>query len=113
MSLKRMLLEIGMGNDLHGGDYTKAAVRAMQDAMHHSSLTMIRSLGIKWDDVHILVTIGVQKPDAIDHKKITATIPSGQVSVTVVKGGLDVNDREVDDKAVIATAALEIMVELP
>ena len=58
MSLKRMLLEIGMGNDLHGGDYTKAAVRAMQDAMHHSSLSMIRSLGIQWDDVNIFVTIG-------------------------------------------------------
>ncbi|MEE2956805.1 MAG: Lin0512 family protein [Pseudomonadota bacterium] len=113
MSLKRMLLEIGMGNDLHGGDYTKAAVRAMQDAMHHSSLSMIRSLGIQWDDVNIFVTIGVQKPDAIDHKKIKAVIPSGQVSVTAVKGGLDVNDREADDKAVIATAALEIMVELP
>ena len=26
MALKRMLLEIGMGNDLHGGDYTKAAL---------------------------------------------------------------------------------------
>ena len=113
MSLKRMLLEIGRGNDLHGGDYTKAAVRAMQDAMHHSSLTMIRSLGIKWNDVKIFVTIGVQEPDAIDHKKIKAVIPSGQVSVTTIKGGLDVNDREVDDKAVIATVALEIMVELP
>ena len=30
MALKRMVLEIGMGNDLHGGDYTKAAVRAVQ-----------------------------------------------------------------------------------
>ena len=29
MALKRMVLEIGMGNDLHGGDYTKAAIRAV------------------------------------------------------------------------------------
>ena len=108
-----MLLEIGMGNDLHGGDYTKAAVRAMQDAMPQSSLTMIRSLGTKRDDVKRAVTIGVQKPNAIDPQKIKAVLPSGQVSVIAVKGGLDVNDREVDDKAVIATAALEIMVELP
>ena len=33
---KRIILEMGSGNDLHGGDYTKAAVRAVQDALHHS-----------------------------------------------------------------------------
>jgi uncharacterized protein (TIGR02058 family) len=46
MARKRVILELGMGNDLHGGDYTKAALRAVQDAIHHSSLSMIRSLGI-------------------------------------------------------------------
>jgi len=43
MSLKRVILELGAGNDLHGGDYTKAAIRAVQDAIHHSSLSMIRT----------------------------------------------------------------------
>ncbi len=37
--LKRVILEMGAGNDLHGGDYTKAALRAVQDALHHSALT--------------------------------------------------------------------------
>jgi uncharacterized protein (TIGR02058 family) len=32
MNAKRVILEMGCGNDLHGGDYTKAAVRAVQDA---------------------------------------------------------------------------------
>ena len=41
---KRIILEMGSGNDLHGGDYTKAALRAVQDALHHSSLSFIRSL---------------------------------------------------------------------
>ena len=45
MARKRVILELGTGNDLHGGDYTKAALRAVQDALHHSSLSMIRSLG--------------------------------------------------------------------
>jgi len=44
MAQKRVILELGTGNDLHGGDYTKAALRAVQDALHHSSLTMIRTL---------------------------------------------------------------------
>ena len=43
MTAKRVILELGAGNDLHGGDYTKAAIRAVQDAIHHSSLPLIRS----------------------------------------------------------------------
>ncbi|MFM7692405.1 MAG: Lin0512 family protein, partial [Alphaproteobacteria bacterium] len=46
MALKRIILEMGSGNDLHGGDYTKAALRAVQDALHHSSLAFIRTLGL-------------------------------------------------------------------
>ena len=113
MSLKRMILEIGMGNDLHGGDYTKAAVRAVEDAVHHSSLSFARSLGLDWDKIQIEITIGVQDPDAVDKDAVRATLPSGQVSVTAVMGGLDISDRAVDDRAVIATAAVEVMVELP
>ncbi|MBX9697999.1 MAG: Lin0512 family protein, partial [Acetobacteraceae bacterium] len=30
MTPKRVILEMGHGNDLHGGDYTKAALRAVQ-----------------------------------------------------------------------------------
>ena len=48
MAAKRVILEMGTGNDLHGGDYTKAAVRAVQDAIHHSSLTLIRTLGLEF-----------------------------------------------------------------
>ena len=46
MPKTRVILELGTGNDLHGGDYTKAALRAVQDCLHHSSLTMIRSLKV-------------------------------------------------------------------
>ena len=43
--MKRIILEMGTGNDLYGEDYTKAACRAVDDALHHSSLTLFRSLG--------------------------------------------------------------------
>jgi len=35
--MTRIILEMGTGNDLYGMDYTKAAKRAIQDALHHSS----------------------------------------------------------------------------
>ena len=113
MPKKRMLLEIGMGNDLHGGDYTKAAARAVLDAVHHSSLNFVRALGLSWDEIQIQITVGVQDPDAVDAEKVKATLPSGRVSVKAVKGGLDVKDPGADDRAVIATASVEVFAELP
>jgi len=45
MALKRVALEIGMGTDIRGGDYTKAAVRALRDALWHNSLTVASAVG--------------------------------------------------------------------
>ena len=111
MTMKRAILEIGMGNDLHGGDYTKAAQRAVNDALHHSSLSFIRTLNIDKKKLYVNVTIGVQNPESGDINKIRASLPIGIVSVDVVKGGLDVPDYENDDPAVIASAAIEVMLD--
>lgn len=113
MALKRVILEMGAGNDLHGGDYTKAAIRAVQDAIHHSSLTMIRTLGVERSAVQVEVTIGVQEPGKVDLEKVKATLPVGTVTVKAVKGGLDVPDEEAGDIAVIASAAVEVRLDLP
>ena len=113
MTMKRAILEIGMGNDLHGGDYTKAAQRAVNDALHHSSLSFIRTLNIDKKKLYVNVTIGVQNPESVDIDKIRASLPIGIVSVDVVKGGLDVPDYENDDPAVIASAAIEVMLDTP
>jgi uncharacterized protein (TIGR02058 family) len=111
---KRIILEMGMGNDLHGGDYTKAALRAVQDALHHSSLMMLRSLGIDAKtQMFVDVTIGVQQPDKVDTEAVRASLPHGIVTVSARKGGLDVVDRERGDNAVIAVAAVAVQLELP
>ena len=112
MSLKRVITEFGTGNDLHGGDYTKAAVRAVQDAIHHSSLTLIRSLGIDSRTMQVEVTIGAQQPDRVDVAAVTAALPHGRVTVKTVKGGLDVPDDDGHDTAVIATAAVTVRIEV-
>jgi uncharacterized protein (TIGR02058 family) len=113
MALKRVILEMGTGNDLHGGDYTKAAVRAVEDAIHHSSLSLIRSLEVDPATIRVDVTIGVQQPDRVDAEAVKAALPVGQVSVSVVKGGLDVPDEAVGDVAVIASAGVEVRLDLP
>ena len=112
MSLKRVITEFGAGNDLHGGDYTKAALRAVEDAIHHSSLSLLRSLAIDAARMQVAVTIGVQRPEAVDEARVAAALPHGQVAVTVVKGGLDVPDETSGDRAVIASAAVAVRLDL-
>jgi len=112
MSLQRVITEFGTGNDLHGGDYTKAAVRAVQDAIHHSSLTLIRSLGVNARTMQVEVTIGAQQPGRVDLAAVKAALPHGEVTVKAVKGGLDVADPENNDLVVIASAAIAVRIEM-
>jgi len=75
--LKRIILEMGTGNDLHGGDYTKAAKRAVQDALHHSSLALFKNVGIDPNSMQIELTLAAQEPDQIDLDAVAATLPYG------------------------------------
>lgn len=106
MTEKRIILEMGTGNDLYGQDYTKAARRAVQDALHHSSITLFSKLGVDHMTMRVQVTIGVQDPDAVDCSVIEADLPRGRAQVRAVKGGLDVLDPD-GTRHVVATAAVE------
>jgi uncharacterized protein (TIGR02058 family) len=110
--MKRIILEMGTGNDLHGSDYTKAALRAVQDALHHSSLSVVRTLGREPNSIQVEVTIGVQQPDRVDAAAVKASLPRGTVTVKVVKGGLDVPGEGNHDAIVIATAAIAARLDL-
>ena len=112
MTVKRIILEMGTGNDLYGADYTKAACRAVQDALHHSSITLFKSLGYDHADMQVNVTIGVAKPDQVDTSQVAATLPRGNASVKAVLGGLDVEDTNGGTPHVIATAAVEAFLDV-
>ena len=112
MKKSRIILEMGHGNDMHGGDYTKAALRAVQDAIHHSSLPFTRSLDIPLEELDIDVTIAVQKPEAVDKAAVANSLPVGKATVKVVKGGLDIPYPERAGASVIATAAIAVRCDL-
>jgi uncharacterized protein (TIGR02058 family) len=112
MPKKRVILELGSGNDLHGSDYTKAALRAVQDALHHSSLTFVRTLQVDKTKLDVEVTIGVQRPERVDLGKVKQSLPIGNVTVKAVKGGLDVPDADNKDAAVIASAAIAVRIDV-
>ena len=106
MALQRWITEMGMGVDVHGGDYTKAAKRAVSDALRHSSLNFFAVTDKSHHDMHVEVRLGVGDPDAVDAEAVAAEIPYGTVTVTAVSGGLDVPAPAGDDLLVIANAAI-------
>jgi uncharacterized protein (TIGR02058 family) len=107
MSDQRVIIEMGMGNDLHGQDYTKAAGRAIEDAFRHSSLPLFGALGISHEEMRVQVTVGVQNPAQIDTEALKATLPRGRATVTAVKGGLNSINPDTGETIVVATAAVE------
>ena len=112
MPLKRMVLQIGMGTDIRGGDYTKAAVRALRDALWHNSLTVAGAVGKSSDDMQVEVLIGVPQPDKVDTAQVLAILPHGTGTVKVVQGGLEIANEAGTDKTVIAQAAAIVRLDL-
>ena len=106
MAKQRYVTEMGMGADVHGSNYTKAAKRAVSDAIRHSSLNFFRALGKSPNDMEIIVKIGVAKPDQIDKNQIAKELPYGSVTVETTNGGLDVSADDQADELVIANAAI-------
>ena len=113
MALKRMIVEIGMGTDLTGADYTKAAVRALRDALWHNSLTIADALGQHVDAMQVKVIIGVPKPEKVDRAAVAAVLPHGTGEVEVVEGGLEIMNDAGTNLTVIANAAAVVYLDIP
>ncbi|MBQ0750251.1 MAG: Lin0512 family protein [Roseovarius sp.] len=107
MSAERFIIEMGMGNDLHGMDYQKAAVRAIEDAIRHSTIPMFLNTSLDHRDMEVRVTVGVQDPTRVDAEALKAGLPRGRATVEVVFGGQNVTDPGSGETLVIATAAVE------
>src|ERR1700736_915754 len=112
MALKRMVLQIGMGTDIRGGDYTKAAVRALRDALWHNSLSVADAAGLPVDAMQVEVTIGVPHPERVDTAAVLAVLPHGTGTVRVVAGGLEIPNDSGTNSTVIANAAAVVRVDI-
>ncbi len=111
MALTRYLTEMGMGVDVHGRDYTKAACRAVSDALRHSSLNFFKALGKSHEDMRITVKVAVSEPEKLDVERIASEIPYGSVTVDPCKGGLDIDSETGLDPIVVANAGIIVCFE--
>ena len=106
MALKRYLTEMGMGVDVHGGDYTKAAKRAVSDAIRHSSINFFPHIEYTKEDMQLQVKIAAQKPELIDKDAVASEFPYGTVAIEPEFGGLDVLAENGEDLMVIVNAVV-------
>ena len=107
MSAKALVHEFGMGVDVHGRDSTKAACRAVSDAIRQSSLPLLRTYLEGAGRILIDVTVGVPNPDSVDVQQVQRELPLGEVTVCAVEGGLRVPGAD----TLIACAAITVLVE--
>jgi|SRR4051812_4094500 uncharacterized protein (TIGR02058 family) len=111
MARVRCITEMGMGVDVHGRDATKAAKRAVSDAIRHSSVGFFRLVGKTAKDMFVEVTIGVPDPGSVDTAAVASELPYGTVTVTAVKGGLEIPAESGGDAIIIANAAVIVSLE--
>ena len=112
MAMKRMVMEIGMGTDIRGSDQTKAALRALKDALWHNSLTITQALDLDVNSMQVSVTIGVPKPDQVKSNEVLAVLPHGSGSIEVVQGGLEIPNEQGTDATIIAHAAAVVYLDV-
>jgi uncharacterized protein (TIGR02058 family) len=112
MTMKRMALEIGMGTDIRGADYTKAAVRALRDALWHNTLDVASALNLPTDSMVVEVLIGVPKPHLVNKAEVLAVLPHGTGTVNVVEGGLEILNDAGTSSTVIANAAAIVRLDI-
>ncbi len=62
--------------------------------------------------LEVEVTVGVQRPEQVDLEAVKSSLPVGSVTVRAVKGDLDVVDLENNDRAVIASVAIAVRIEV-
>lgn len=109
MTATPYVLEFGMGVDLHGQDCTKAACRAVFDALRHSSLPLLREINARGGTMLVDVTVAVPDPAAVDVETVKRELPHGTISVQAVSGGLRVPGSD----TLIACAAITVSAQYP
>lgn len=112
MARKDFVLELGNGTDLRGGDSTKAAARAVHDAIHKSSLYLMDYVD-GFDQVFVDVTVAVPHPETVRTDEVLQVLPVGRKSIQVIAGGLVLPYRAGSaEEVIVANAAVRVWLEI-
>jgi len=123
LDYRRYLVEVGTGVDLHGEDETKAAQKAVKDAISHSSMVglgqlfNVKSFSELEEALMVDVTIATPNPEKVDGDTVLATLPEGKRRINVIKGGLRFPAENTREEAkthaiVMANAVIVVLVDV-
>lgn len=123
LDYRKYLVEVGTGIDLHGKDETKAAQRAVKDAISHSSMVglgqlfKIDSFAELEDALMVDVTIATPNPDTVDADAVLSILPEGKRRINVIKGGMQFPHESTAEEAkthgiVMANAVIMVLIDV-
>lgn len=120
MNMKRYVVELGMGTEIHGQDTTNACVKAVRDAMSRLCI----GVGLKelfnltgHDDIFLEVLVACPHPEEVDTKEIQKTLLSNKSKIDVIKGGMiarghiDPYYEDASDEIIVANAAITVFID--
>ena len=115
MAKRRFLIEIGTGVDMHGGDMTKAAQKAVKDALSHCCMAGVREIhnaGPK--DIALRIKICCPRPEELDLNRVREPVSFyDDIELVLVQGGasekgLHVEEMGDGDTLVVAVAIITV-----
>lgn len=115
-----LFVECGTGMDTHGQDATKAAMRAVKQAIGFNSIPGVRTVvpgGPTKMRVHVRLGVPEKYMDGLDEAAVLAVLPYGVKTIEVVPGGLitrngipleEVGDKDGCEDMIMVCAAIEV-----
>ena len=120
MNKRRYIIEMGTGVEQHGQQVTKAAVKAVKDAITKNCLIGLHeAIGLSdHNDMILDVLIACPYPEEVNADEVLQALPFGRKEIKVVNGGMVVRGHyapEMGDKSdeiIVANAAITVSVDL-
>lgn len=117
---KRFIIEIGTGIDIHGEDMTKAACRAVEDAVSRSCLCgLVEIFGVRdMNQIEVEIKVAAPAPEEVDLEAVMKAVPIGLKKAEAINGGMTVKGLCVQefgpdcDQIVVVNAALTVWVKV-
>ena len=117
---KRFIIEFGMGLDQHGQNPTRAACKAVKDAVARSCLAGLLEI-VRLRDVNdmlVAIQVACPHPEQVDRQAVLDALPFGKKELTLCEGGMvahglfqpELGDQT--DEAYIANAAITVWVDV-
>lgn len=112
--MKRFVIELGMGVDLHGGDVTKATKHALKDAISHCCLSGLAEV-VKPKALRLKVKVACPTPEKVDVHALEGVLPFGKAEYEITEGGLSTQGIHVSafgegDQIVISLVSITVLI---